>query len=93
MPKAAASPHAVGAILTLIVIWSASMAAVALGLDGHEHPPPMPIALISGGYFAALTAVCLAEEVVDWMGSARPKSMGRPENKTAQLPCRWEGWC
>src|SRR5262249_53300946 len=45
-------------ILTLIVIWAASMAALALGLDGLlGHPPFVPYALISGAYFGALSTV------------------------------------
>src|SRR5262249_43062132 len=54
-------------ILTLIVIWAASMAALALGLDGLlGHPPFVPYALISGAYFGALSTVSLAEEISEW---------------------------
>src|SRR5690349_19042333 len=53
-------------ILTLIGIWAASMAGLALGLDGLEHPPFLPIALISGAYFGSISAVSLAEEISEW---------------------------
>jgi hypothetical protein len=55
-------------ILTLVVIWTASMAAVVLGLDGLEHPPFIPYALIAGGYFGAITTVTLAEEIAEALG-------------------------
>jgi hypothetical protein len=72
-------------ILTLIGIWAASLAAIALGLDGIlGHPPFLPIALISGAYFGAVSTVSLAEEIAEWRA--------RPRNRTGNLPCRWEGW-
>jgi len=59
-------------ILTLVVIWTASMAAVVLGLDGLEHPPFIPYALIAGGYFGAITTVTLAEEIAEAFGGIHP---------------------
>jgi len=59
-------------ILTLTVIWAASMAALALGLDGLEHPPFVPIALISGAYFGAISTVSLAEEIAEVLGRIHP---------------------
>jgi hypothetical protein len=52
--------------LILIVVWAASMGVLALGLDGIEHPPFIPYALISGAYFGALSTVSLAEEISEW---------------------------
>jgi hypothetical protein len=63
-------------ILILIVIWAASVAALALGLDGLEHPPFVPTILISGAYFGAITTVCLAEEVAE--GMARKRNRAAP---------------
>jgi hypothetical protein len=80
-------------ILTLIGIWAASMAALALGLDGLEHPPFVPHALLAGAYFGSISTVSLAEEIAEAVGFARPKAIGRISgNRTGQLPCRWEGW-
>jgi len=59
-------------ILTLIVIWATSMAALALGLDGLEHPPFASLALLAGAYFGAVTAVSLAEEIAEWIGRKAP---------------------
>jgi hypothetical protein len=71
-------------ILVLAVIWAASMAALALGLEGLEHPPFVPHALLAGAYFGALSTVSLAEEISEWRAD---------RNRTGGLPCRWEGWC
>lgn len=54
-------------ILILVVIWAASMASLALGLDGIEHPPFVPHALLAGAYFGAISTISLAEEVAEWM--------------------------
>jgi hypothetical protein len=66
-------------LLTILVI---SLAAIALALDGLAHPPFLPHALLAGAYFGALSALSLAEEAAEWLF----------KNKTARLPCRWEGW-
>jgi hypothetical protein len=53
-------------IVTLIAIWAASLAALALGLDGLlGNPPFVPVALISGD-FGAISTVSLAEEISEW---------------------------
>jgi hypothetical protein len=65
-------------ILTLIGIWAASLAALALGLDGLEHPPFVPIALISGAYFGAVSTVSLAEEIAGALGRISGNRTGRP---------------
>ena len=70
-------------ISILIGIWAGSMAALVLGLDGLlGHPPFVPVALISGAYFGAISTVSLAEEIAEWRLS---------KNKTAGLPCLWQG--
>jgi hypothetical protein len=75
-------------ISILIGVWLFGMAALMLGVDGLLHPPFVPVALISGAYFGAITTVCLAEEVAEAIGSARPKAIGRISgNRTGQLPC------
>jgi hypothetical protein len=67
----------------LLAVWLVSLAAIALGLDGIlGHPPFLPIALVGGAYWGALSATCLAEEVAEWR---------LPKNKTARLPCLWRG--
>jgi len=71
-------------IALLLAIWLASLAALALGLDGLEHPPFVPHALLAGAYFGALSTVSLAEEISEWRAA---------RNRTGDLPCRWEGWC
>jgi len=73
-------------ILILIVIWAASMAALALGLDGLEHPPFVPHALLAGAYFGAISTVSLAEEIAEALGRISG-------NRTGRLHCRWEGRC
>jgi hypothetical protein len=81
-------------ILTLIVIWAASLAALALGLDGLEHPPFVPVALISGAYFGSISTVGLAEEIAEALGRTRKqRGSAISGNRTARLPCKWEGWC
>jgi hypothetical protein len=70
-------------ILLLIVVWSASMAALAFGLDGLEHPPFVPHALLAGAYFGAISTV-------SWPRKLPRRKSG---NKAVRLPCRWEGWC
>jgi hypothetical protein len=59
-------------ILTLIVIWAVSMTALALGLDGLEHPPFIPHALLAGAYFGAISTVSLAEEIAEAFGGIHP---------------------
>jgi len=71
-------------IALLLAIWVVSLAALALGLDGLEHPPFVPHALLAGAYFGALSTVSLAEEISEWRATRG--------NRTAHLPCRWEGW-
>jgi hypothetical protein len=39
--------------------------ALALGLDGLEHPF-VPHALLAGAYFGAISTVSLAEEISEW---------------------------
>src|SRR5262249_52731102 len=73
-------------ILTLVGIWAASMAALALGLDGLEHPPFVPHALLAGAYFGSISTVSLAEEIAEALGR-------RSGNESGNLPCRWEGRC
>jgi hypothetical protein len=81
-------------IALLLTISLASLAALALGLDGLEHPPFIPIALISGAYFGALSAVSLAEEIAEALGRMRKqRGSAISGNRTERLPCRWEGWC
>jgi len=81
-------------ILILIVIWAASVAALALGLDGLEHPPFMPVALISGAYFGSISTVSLAEEIAEALGRMRKqRGSAISGNRTAGLTCRWQGWC
>jgi len=59
-------------VLTLIGIWAASLAAIALGLDGIlGHPPFLPIALIGGAYFGSISTVSLAEEIAEALGRSR----------------------
>ena len=54
-------------IALLLAIWLVSLAALALSLDGLlGHPPFMPVALISGAYFGAISTVSLAEEISEW---------------------------
>jgi len=52
-------------ILVLIVTWLVGIAALALGLD-FEHGS-VPLALLAGGYWAALCSVALAEEAAVWI--------------------------
>jgi apolipoprotein N-acyltransferase len=39
------------------------MANLVLALDGIEHPPFIPFALIGGAWFASFATVSLAEEI------------------------------
>jgi hypothetical protein len=43
--------------------WTFAMAALALALDGLEHPPFIPLALISGAWFASFATISIAEEI------------------------------
>jgi hypothetical protein len=70
-------------ILTLAAIWAASMAALILGLDGLEHPPFVPHALLAGAYFGAISSVSLAEEISEWRAARRKL----PPIKKARRAC------
>ena len=50
-------------LLLLAALWSASMASVMLALDGIEHPPFIPLALVGGAWFASFATISLAEEI------------------------------
>jgi len=82
-------------ITLLLAIWLVSLAALALGLDGLlGHPPFIPVALISGAYFGALSTVSLAEEIAEALGRISGNGLRPPGgHRTGRLPCRWEGWC
>jgi hypothetical protein len=50
-------------LLLLAALWSASMASVMLALDGIEHPPFIPLALIGGAWFGSFALISLIEEI------------------------------
>lgn len=50
-------------IALLILLWAVSMAELALGLDGIQHPPFIPLALIGGAWFGSFATISLAEEI------------------------------
>jgi hypothetical protein len=50
-------------VALLILLLAASMANLVLALDGIEHPPFIPLALIGGAWFASFATVSLAEEI------------------------------
>src|SRR5262249_1799192 len=58
--------------------WIAGMLALMLGMDSLWHPPFSPQALFAGGYWAALSSVALAEELVEWLSQKTPKSVLLP---------------
>jgi len=62
-------------ISTLLAVWIAGMLALMLGMDSLWHPPFSPQALFAGGYWAALSSVALAEELVEWLSQKTPKSV------------------
>jgi hypothetical protein len=50
-------------VALLILLWAASMMSLALALDGIEHPPFVPAALIGGAWFASFATISIAEEI------------------------------
>jgi hypothetical protein len=39
------------------------MCALLLALDGIEHPPFIPLALVGGAWFASFATISLTEEI------------------------------
>jgi hypothetical protein len=50
-------------VALLILLLAVSMASLALALDGIEHPPFIPLALVGGAWFASFATISLAEEI------------------------------
>jgi hypothetical protein len=64
--------------ILLIAVWIAGLVAMALALDGIEHPPFIPLALIGGAWFAAFATVSLAEEIGEWMATLQKSRNSLP---------------